>query len=110
MKLQHLSQLSAGSDRNVAMGPHRLPLFTSHAVCPVAVGPRSRCFNNAARSISREPAYRGERDGSLGCKKKRQLSVWSRHEVYRLTIWILVRIMAGHGPDRMTTWPNRDGC
>lgn len=104
MKVQHLSQLSSGSDRDVAVGGPRVGSRPSRRTpCarsfePVAVGPRSRRFNDAARSISRrlgKSAYREiENEMDLGAAKKRencQLSFWTRHQVHRLSLWILDR-------------------
>lgn len=82
--------------------PHRLPLFTSHAVCPVLSNRlrwvRGRGDSTTPLDLSRgdwgkRPIAEIEHEMDLGAAKKRencQLSVWTRqHEVHRLGIWIL---------------------
>lgn len=101
MKVQHLSQLSPGSDRDVAVGPASAPVPHVARRVPRSSNRlrwvRGRGDSTTPPDLSRadwgnRPIADMENEMDLGAAEKRencQLSVWTRHEVHRFDIWIL---------------------
>lgn len=121
MKVQHLSQLSSGSDRDVAVGGPRVGSRPSRRT-PCAPFFRTGCGRSAVEEIQRRRQIYLKEIGEISLsrtsrtrwisgllKKGRIVSSVSGLDI-KSTVSVSGFWMVGHGPDRMTTWPNRNGC